>query len=223
MLEPDEYGDHADTVLAVLYREWPWLRAEAEDASAAVVPAADRAALKTRIAAAVQPLLMDALPKPIAAVRADEVADAVLSVLPAPADRAAVLAEVLAALDAGLSDFFQQWPDEPKNSPWVLGWKDATEAVRRLAAVPAVGVAADTTLGDPEPESGCAHCGGPHDWADCEAYTALAAAEPGPVVPAQPGNDTKTRCTCADAGDCFAPAGHYTDCPRAETPQPKEA
>lgn len=31
MLEPDEYGDHADTVLAVLYREWPWLRAEAED------------------------------------------------------------------------------------------------------------------------------------------------------------------------------------------------
>lgn len=33
MLEPDEYGEHADTVLAVLYREWPWLRAEAEDAA----------------------------------------------------------------------------------------------------------------------------------------------------------------------------------------------
>jgi len=28
MLEPDEYGDHADSVLAVLYQEWPWLRAE---------------------------------------------------------------------------------------------------------------------------------------------------------------------------------------------------
>ncbi|MBD9721926.1 ParB N-terminal domain-containing protein [Streptomyces caniscabiei] len=28
-----------------------------------------------------------------------------------------------------------------------------------------------------EPESGCAHCGGPHDWDDCEAYTALVAAE----------------------------------------------
>lgn len=40
MLEPDEYGDHADTVLAVLYREWPWLRAEAEDAAPA-----DRAAV----------------------------------------------------------------------------------------------------------------------------------------------------------------------------------
>jgi hypothetical protein len=31
MLEPDEYGDHADAVLAVLYREWPWLRAEADE------------------------------------------------------------------------------------------------------------------------------------------------------------------------------------------------
>jgi hypothetical protein len=41
MLEPDEYGDHADTVLAVLCREWPWLRAEAEDAAA---PSTDQAA-----------------------------------------------------------------------------------------------------------------------------------------------------------------------------------
>lgn len=32
-LEPDEYGEVADTVLAVLYAEWPWLRAEAEDAA----------------------------------------------------------------------------------------------------------------------------------------------------------------------------------------------
>lgn len=23
-------------------------------------------------------------------------------------------------------------------------------------------------------------------------------------------------CTCADAGDCFAPAGHYADCPQPE-------
>jgi hypothetical protein len=54
-------------------------------------PAADRAALRDRIAKAVQPLLMDTLPKPIAAARATEVADAVLAVLPAPTDRAAVL------------------------------------------------------------------------------------------------------------------------------------
>jgi hypothetical protein len=41
MLEPDEYGEVADAVLAVLYREWPWLRAEAEDAA----PTADQAAV----------------------------------------------------------------------------------------------------------------------------------------------------------------------------------
>lgn len=35
----------ADHVLGVLYREWPWLRAEAEDAASVVVPAADRAAV----------------------------------------------------------------------------------------------------------------------------------------------------------------------------------
>ncbi|NUO43683.1 MAG: hypothetical protein HOV82_16795 [Streptomyces sp.] len=34
-------GDLADAVLPVLYREWPWLRAEAEDAA---VPPVDRAA-----------------------------------------------------------------------------------------------------------------------------------------------------------------------------------
>lgn len=44
-------------------------------------------------------------------------------------------------------------------------------------------------------------------------------AEHRPVVPAQPGNDTKTRCTCADAGDCFAPSGHYADCPRSQRPK----
>ncbi|MDX2986413.1 ParB N-terminal domain-containing protein [Streptomyces caniscabiei] len=43
-------GDLADAIMPVLYREWPWLRAEAEDAASAVVPAADRAALRDRIA-----------------------------------------------------------------------------------------------------------------------------------------------------------------------------
>lgn len=38
-------GDLADAIMPVLYREWPWLRAEAEEAAASVVvPAADRAA-----------------------------------------------------------------------------------------------------------------------------------------------------------------------------------
>jgi hypothetical protein len=32
----------------------------------------------------------------------------------------------------------------------------------------------------------------------------------------------EVRCTCADAGGCFAPAGHYADCPAAEARQPGE-
>jgi hypothetical protein len=149
MLEPDEYGDHADTVLAVLYREWPWLRAEAEDASAAVVPAADRAALKTRITAAVQPLLMDTLPKPIAAVRADEVADAVLSVLPAPADRAAVLRETADRLVEEIQRGFLGHRDVR-----LAGLCESVGLLRQwaaeVAAVPVVGVAADTTPAETE-------------------------------------------------------------------------
>jgi hypothetical protein len=143
MLEPDEYGDHADTVLAVLYREWPWLRAEAEDAASAVVPAADRAALKTRIAAAVQPPLMDTLPKPIAAVRADEVADVVLAVLPAPADRAAVLRETADRLVEEIQRGFLSHRDVR-----LAGLCESVGLLRQWAAeaaVPVVGVAADTT------------------------------------------------------------------------------
>lgn len=30
-------------------------------------------------------------------------------------------------------------------------------------------------------------------------------------------------CTCADAGDCFAPAGHYADCPQAAEAQQHES
>ncbi|WP_045563013.1 hypothetical protein [Streptomyces sp. FxanaA7] len=104
MLEPDEYGDHADAVLAVLYREWPWLRAEAEDAAPAVVPSADRAALRDRIAEELAARFTSgaeytqgmrvAFEGPDGGpatrmVTPFEAAEAVLAVLPAPADRAA--------------------------------------------------------------------------------------------------------------------------------------
>ncbi|MDX2658278.1 hypothetical protein PV402_39520 [Streptomyces scabiei] len=88
-------GDLADAVLPVLYREWPWLRAEAEDAASVVVPAADRAALRDRIAAALARLDaekwgVEIPPKDHPFWRMYPMqADAVLSVLPAPADRAA--------------------------------------------------------------------------------------------------------------------------------------
>jgi hypothetical protein len=48
--------------------------------------------------------------------------------------RATVYAEAMAALDAHLESFFRQHPEERQNSPWVLGWKDATAELRRVAA-----------------------------------------------------------------------------------------
>jgi hypothetical protein len=35
--------------------------------------------------------------------------------------------------------------------------------------------------------------------------------------------DDEPPCTCAAAGDCFAPAGHYADCPAAVSQPGKEA
>lgn len=71
----------ADAVLAVLYREWPWLRAEAEDEQLRT----DQAALRQRIAQALEEA--DYRPD----MRRGDLADAIMPVLPEPADRAAVL------------------------------------------------------------------------------------------------------------------------------------
>ncbi len=178
------------------------------------VPAADRAALSARIAAAVQPLLMDALPKPIAAVRADEVADAVLAVLPASADRAAVLREAVRRIEDG-----EPLPDRDlrfrRGADWVL------DALRRLAAetaVPVVGVAADTTPAAERPR--CTYCGLPHDLTPsmalaCASIRAMvdtvAPAEPGPVVPAQPGNDTPVVAYRSHSGSLLRCLTHTPD------------
>lgn len=95
----------ADAVLTVLYREWPWLRAEAEDASATVsaeeMVAVDRAALRDRIAkaasavlAVVEAALGDTL---VPSARVEALAG-IAAVLPAPVDRGAVLREAADAL-----------------------------------------------------------------------------------------------------------------------------
>lgn len=57
---------------------------------------------------------------------------AVPAVVP-PADRAAVLLDAVGALDRHLEGFFREWPEERQNSPWVLGWRDATAELRRVA------------------------------------------------------------------------------------------
>lgn len=47
--------------------------------------------------------------------------------------RAAVLREAADALDAGMERFFGEWPDEPRNSPYALGQRDAANELRRMA------------------------------------------------------------------------------------------
>lgn len=50
--------------------------------------------------------------------------------VPPPADRGAILAEAIAVLETHLEQFFREWPNEPKNSPWACGWKDAVTELR---------------------------------------------------------------------------------------------
>src|SRR5690606_25900479 len=86
-----------DAVLAVLYREWPWLRAETEDAAPT-----DQTALRDRIAEALMRWTERGNSPQYAAMRRPETvqanaysrADAVLAVLPTT-DRAAVLREAI--------------------------------------------------------------------------------------------------------------------------------
>lgn len=76
----------ADNVLAVLYREWPWLRAEAEDAA----PSTDQAALRERYDAAIRAAGDTAYGnRPFY----EAITDAVIAL--AEADRAAARAEAL--------------------------------------------------------------------------------------------------------------------------------
>ncbi|HEY9408464.1 MAG TPA: hypothetical protein VIP77_02690 [Jiangellaceae bacterium] len=67
------------------------------------------------------------------------VLDAVLAVLPAGSEdtattRADVLREGADHLDAKLAQLFTDWPSEPKDSPGVRSWREATAELRRLAA-----------------------------------------------------------------------------------------
>ncbi|MFD5940229.1 hypothetical protein [Streptomyces griseus] len=64
---------------------------------------------------------------------------------PAPADRDVVLREAADHLDADMERFFAEWPDEPRNSPYANGRKDAANDLRRLADDAAAGVQPPTT------------------------------------------------------------------------------
>jgi hypothetical protein len=163
-------GDAGPAVVRrlVTYGDWEPVRPDrwaeepptgAAAAPAVQAPATDRAALRDRIAEA-----LDATYISVDDFDAERAADAVLAVLPAPTDRAAVLREAAERLRerAGTCT------------------STAFQVAFRAAA----------------------------DGLDCDADEAQPAAE--------------VRCTCADAGACFAPAGHYADCPAAGAQQPKE-
>lgn len=116
--------------------------------------------------------------------------------------RAAVLREAADAIDA---ETRQAKADQVLEPDKYRPCRDASAQLRRMAVVPVVGVAADTP-----PAETCTHCGKPVRlirgtlaawWVHVpggnticfpqEAATSPRA-EPGPVAPAQPGNDTKT-------------------------------
>lgn len=65
---------------------------------------------------------------PSFAAAIDAYRDAVLATLPSAALRSAA-----DRLDADMERFFAEWPDEPRNSPYALGRKDAVTELRRWA------------------------------------------------------------------------------------------
>jgi hypothetical protein len=124
--------EQADHVLGVLYREWPWLRAEAED-TAPAEPAADRAAdawvpCSPKWLAA-NPGQCAAAPRLAGPEGISHLHPAVLAVLPAPTDRAAVLRE---AADRMVTEVQQTMRTTPGDAR-LPGLLAAIEGLRRMA------------------------------------------------------------------------------------------
>ncbi|MEV5163882.1 hypothetical protein AB0K66_04540 [Streptomyces werraensis] len=74
--------------------------------------------------------------------------------------RAAVLREAADALDAGMERFFSEWPDEPRNSPYALGQRDAANELRRMADETATETPAEVIHACPPDGSGLTPCCG---------------------------------------------------------------
>jgi len=221
--------------LGPLRRTVWYARAEAAmavaDAEHAVVePPADRAALRDRIAEAVEQLHQTGAVYALGAGEAGRIADAVLAVLSEAADRAAVLREEADRIDATRADF----PIAVQNG---ITW--ATAELRRHATecpqcgttgacnggpCPLRRMADETATTGTQPES-CAHCGQPISrvtgtlaawWVHDPGGNTVCHPEQAASSPrATPKSAAEAECTCADAGASFAPAGHYADCPAA--------
>lgn len=169
---------------------------------AAVVPAADRAALVEAAAQAIRDSngsheALEWWRTHPQLIPAHVYADAVLAVLPAPADRAAVLEEAAAAVaaDTGFHIRYGAAIDYATHYAALLR-RMAAEAT----AVPVVGVAADTTPGFGTPDCTCIpwtrqggkpRVLGPTDTADMIGgwERGLDCPHHRPLVPAQPGKE----------------------------------
>ena len=221
--------------LGPLRRTVWYARAEAAmavaDAEHAVVePPADRAALRDRIAEAVEQLHQTGAVYALGAGEAGRIADAVLAVLSEAADRAAVLREEADRIDATRADF----PIAVQNG---ITW--ATAELRRHATecpqcgttgacnggpCPLRRMADETATTGTQPET-CAHCGQPISritgtltawWVhDPGGNTICHPEQAASSTRATPKPAAEAECTCAHAGASFAPAGHYADCPAA--------
>jgi hypothetical protein len=165
----------------------------------------------------------------------EEILTEVLAVLPAPADRAAILR---AEAEHLIRDLYPAVYDDAgqktalgvnRAARELLDRADAAELRRMADASGPGGVAGETQ--QPETRARrmmrsrfpsrpgtatvasdmCPRCKGDNSeaWALCARC-----AEQQPATQA-PGTSP---CTCADAGDCFAPAGHYADCPHHAPP-----
>jgi len=127
--------------------------------------------------------------------------------LNARADRAAVLHAAADALPEA---------DLPFVSP--MGRRQTAEWLRRMA---------DETPAAEVQSKSCVHCGQPVSrvigtltawWVHAPGGNTVCHPEQAGSSPrATPKPAAEAECTCADAGASFAPAGHYADCPAAET------
>lgn len=129
---PQPYGEACD------YRQ-DWAHAfMADPAAASAVPVAapptEQAALRERIELALHSELTEYRLGRDTGLIVQRLTDAALRGTPPAADRGSVLLEAADALDADMERFFAEWPDEPRNSPYALGRKDAAALLRRLAA-----------------------------------------------------------------------------------------
>ncbi|GAQ52102.1 hypothetical protein [Streptomyces acidiscabies] len=174
-------------------------------------PTADQAALRDRIAEALARLDVEKwdaeIPPdhPFQRIYSMQ-ADAVLAVLPEPADRAAVLDEAADRIDR--TDLPEDYVDMFDN-----GAKWVTAELRRMAAETRNSAPGTTQCG---PVPGQCDAGTGEPCANHEREQAHAEGEHCFCGP-----ECGKGCTCGVAGDAFVPLGHYADCPQA-TPAPAE-